>query len=173
MKFYLIIHVYGINYRYLPLVGNIIYYSVQLVLFNLYYMNTKLLMEPNSRRKRRILIIDDDIDLLSLLNDVFSYNEFEVNAQLDPVSALKDFHDNPKSYDLVILDIRLGKSTDGLNLYGKLKEANVDVKIFVFTVLDLDIAQFTKICPSFEEHYLIKKPIPMSLLIERVNSVLN
>ena len=132
-----------------------------------------LLREPRSRRKKRILIIDDDIDLLSLLNDVLSYNEFEVNAQLDPILALKDFRDNPKSYDLVILDIWLGSSTEGLDLYGKLKEANVDVKIFVFTALDLDTAQFTKICPSFKENYLIRKPIRMNLLVDRINSVLN
>jgi DNA-binding response OmpR family regulator len=132
-----------------------------------------LLTEPSGRIKKRILIIDDDIDLLSLLNDVFSYNEFEVNAQLDPILALKDFRDNPKSYDLVILDIWLGGSSEGLNLYSKLKEANVDVKIFVFTALELDIAQFTRICPLFEEHYLIKKPIPMHLLVEKINSELN
>ncbi len=130
-------------------------------------------MDPNSQRKKRILIIDDEPDLLSMLNDVFTYNQFEVDAQLDPAIALEHFHDNPGSYDLILLDIWLGHNVDGLSLYNKLNEANPEAKIFVFTGLELDLAKFTKQCPSFKEHYLIKKPIAMSLLLERINSVLN
>jgi DNA-binding response OmpR family regulator len=100
-------------------------------------------MQSESVTKGRILVIDDDIDILSLLDDVFSYNGFEVDAQLDPVLALKHFHDNPKSYDLTLLDLWLGSSVDGLSLYNKLKEANIEAKIFVFTALELDLAQFT------------------------------
>lgn len=131
------------------------------------------LRNSNSRRMRKILIIDDDLDILSLLNDVFSYNEYDVDAQLDPVQALKHFYENPQSFDLILLDIKLGNTTDGLTLYTKLKEANPEVKIFVFTALELDLAQFTKICPSFKENYLIRKPIRMDSLVDRINSVLN
>lgn len=130
-------------------------------------------MQSESVTKRRILVIDDDIDILSLLDDVFSYNGFEVDAQLDPVLGLKHFHDNPKSYALILLDIRLGSSVDGLALYNKLKEANSEAKIFVFTALELDLAQFTMKCPSFNESYLIRKPIQMNVLVDRLNSVLN
>jgi DNA-binding response OmpR family regulator len=131
------------------------------------------LSNSNSRRTRKILIIDDDVDILSLLSDVFNYNEYDVDAQLDPVQALKHFHENPQSFDLILLDIRLGNNTDGLTLYSKLKEANPEAKIFVFTALELDLAQFIKICPSFTENYLIRKPIRMDLLVDRINSVLN
>lgn len=124
-------------------------------------------------RRRSILIIDDDIDILNLLSDVFNYNAFEVEAQNDPVQALKLFQDNPKSFDIILLDVRLGNTFDGLTLYNKLKESNPEVRIFVFTALELDLAQFRKICPTFEERYLMKKPMLMSLLVERINSVLN
>jgi two-component system, cell cycle response regulator CpdR len=130
-------------------------------------------MQSESVTKGRILVIDDDIDILSLLDDVFSYNGFEVDAQLDPVLALKHFHDNPKSYDLTLLDLWLGSSVDGLSLYNKLKEANIEAKIFVFTAPELDLAQFTMKCPSFNESYLIRKPIQMNVLVDRINSVLN
>jgi two-component system cell cycle response regulator CpdR len=130
-------------------------------------------INTNHKKMRRILIIDDDLDILSLLRDVFSYNEYEVDAQSDPVLALKHFHENPQSFDLVLLDIRLSDGNDGVILYNKLKEDNPEATIFVFTALQLDLAQFTKICPSFKESYLIRKPIRMNLLIDRINSVLN
>ena len=62
------------------------------------------------------MIIDDDLDILSLLRDVFSYNEYEVDAQSDPVLALKHFYENAQSFDLVLLDIRLSDGNDGLIL---------------------------------------------------------
>jgi len=130
-------------------------------------------MQSEDVTKRRILVIDHDRDILSLLDDVLSQNRFDVDAQLDPLVALKHFYDNPKSYDLILLDIWLGSSVEGLALYNKLKESNPESKIFVFTALELDPAHFRIKCPTFEEHYLIKKPMPMSLLIERINSVLN
>jgi DNA-binding response OmpR family regulator len=130
-------------------------------------------MQYQRLTKKRILVIDDEKDILSLLDDVFSYNGFEVDAQLDPVLALKHFHDNPKSYDLILLDIWLGSSVDGLALYNKLKEANPEAKIFVFTALELDLAQFIKKCPTFKESYLIRKPIQMNVLVDRINTVLN
>jgi DNA-binding response OmpR family regulator len=130
-------------------------------------------MQSEDVTKRRILVIDDDVDILALLDDVLRYNGFEVDAQLDPLLALKHFSDNPKSYDLILLDIWLGSSVDGLALYNKLRESNQGAKIFVFTGLELDLAHFRNICPTFEERYLMKKPMLMSLLVERINSVLN
>lgn len=55
----------------------------------------------------------------------------------------------------------------------RLKEADPDARICVFTATNLDVPEFRTICPSFEDRYLIKKPILMSSLVQRINSVLN
>jgi DNA-binding response OmpR family regulator len=123
--------------------------------------------------QNRILIIDDDIDMLNLLKDVFSYNQFEVYFESDPIQVLERFYENPKSFDIILLTIRLGNKTDRLGLYGKLKDADLDANIFVFTALELDLVHFRNICPSFGERFLIKKPILMRSLVERVNGALN
>jgi DNA-binding response OmpR family regulator len=70
---------------------------------------------------------------------------------------LNKFHTNPKGYDAVLLDLKLG-STDGKDLYKKIKEVDLNTKIFVFTGLEFDYEAFRKFCPSFEDHYLIKSP---------------
>ena len=45
-------------------------------------------------------------------------------------------------------------------------------KYFVFTGMILDINEFKKICPSFEEKQLIQKPVRMSSLIKTVNEAM-
>jgi DNA-binding response OmpR family regulator len=123
-------------------------------------------------KKNSILVVEDDLDILHLLSDTFQYYGFNVDMESEANLALNKFHNHPKAYDAVLLDLKLG-STDGKDLYKKLKELDLDAKIFVFTGLEFDSAEFRKICPSFEDHYLIKKPVLMSSLVERVKSVLD
>jgi DNA-binding response OmpR family regulator len=121
--------------------------------------------------KKSILVVEDDLDILYLLGDTFRYFGFDVDTQSDANLALNKFQDNLNAYDAVLLDMKLG-STDGQILYKKIKEVDLNAKIFVFTGLEFDCEGFRKVCPSFENQYLIKKPVRMSSLVERVKSVL-
>jgi DNA-binding response OmpR family regulator len=123
-------------------------------------------------KKKNILVVEDELDILHLLSDTFQYYGFNVDAESEANLALNKFHRHPKAYDAIILDLKLG-STNGKNLYKKIKEVDLNTKIFVFTGLEFDSAEFRKICPSFEDQYLIKKPVRMSSLVERVKSVLD
>lgn len=125
---------------------------------------------PN--KKKSILVVEDDMDTLYLLSDTFQYYGFNVDMESDASLALNKFHTTPKAYDAVLLDLKLG-STDGKDLYKKIKEVDLNAKIFVFTGLEFDCEAFREICPSFQDQYLIKKPVRMSSLVERVESVLN
>jgi hypothetical protein len=57
-------------------------------------------------------------------------------------------------------------------VYKRLKEADPDARICVFSATNLDVPEFRTIYPSFEDRYLIKKPILMSSLVQRINSVI-
>jgi DNA-binding response OmpR family regulator len=116
--------------------------------------------------------VEHEPDILHLLGDTFQYYGFSVDIESEANLAFNKFHDHPKEYDAVLLDLKLG-SNDGQVLYNKLKEVDLSTKIFVFTGLQFDPAAFRKICPSFEDQYLIKKPVGMSSLVEKVESVLD
>jgi hypothetical protein len=69
------------------------------------------------------------------------------------------------------MDLRLGEK-DGRILYKKFKEFDSAFKICVLTGLEVNIKEFQEICPSFEERFLIKKPIKISKLVKTIMSIL-
>ena len=123
------------------------------------------------KEKRRVLIIDDDLDNLQLSKDMLQFNGFETYDFINPRLALDTFKQSPQSYDLVLMDIKM-QEMDGYFLYKEIKQTNPDAKVLVFTGMILDINEFKKICPSFEEKQLIQKPVRMSLLVKTVNETM-
>jgi len=123
-------------------------------------------------RNKKILIVEDEPDILNLLGEAFQYYGFEVQLESETEPAWNKFYHNAKDYDAVVMDFKLGK-WDSSDLYKKLKSRRLDAKIFVFTGMNFDANEFrSKVCPSFEDRYLIKKPVRMSSLVKKVESVL-
>jgi hypothetical protein len=64
------------------------------------------------------------------------------------------------------------KPIDGMELYKKMRDIDKKVKVFVFTVTDPTFEELKKICASFEERYLIRKPISLWNLFQFVRQAL-
>jgi CheY-like chemotaxis protein len=109
-------------------------------------------------QKRRILVLDDYVDILNLVQDAFRHYGFEIDAYPNPDVALNAFVESPVPYDLILLDLKLD-GMDGRRVYKKFKEQNPNSKICVFTGLNLDIDEFKRICQAFDEKYVIQKPV--------------
>src|SRR5918994_6055975 len=90
-----------------------------------------------NKKKKRILIVDDDIDILTTYKKGLEDNGlFEVDAFADPEEALSNFKTG--LYDCLIIDIRLPKM-DGFELYDKMKEIDNEVKVCFITAYDINI----------------------------------
>jgi DNA-binding response OmpR family regulator len=61
----------------------------------------------NNDNKKRIMVVDDEPDLISILEVVLEENRFEVDTYDDPIIALKSYRAGV--YDLLILDIKMPK----------------------------------------------------------------
>jgi PleD family two-component response regulator len=59
----------------------------------------------NTSNSKRILLVNDEKDVISLFKMVLEMNGFEVDSYTDPLAVLSDFKAN--SYDLALLDIRM------------------------------------------------------------------
>lgn len=125
-------------------------------------------MEKNNHK---VMIVDDDLDLLLLTKDALELNGYETHEFLNPTLALENFKQNPNLYDLVLLDIRM-KELDGRQVYKEMKQINPNCKVYIFTGLDIDSNEFLKICPSFKEQQLIRKPSKMDSLLNIVNDAI-
>ena len=79
----------------------------------------------------RILIVDDEKDMLALLKRIISEEtDHEVIAETDPVHALELFKE--KAFDLVITDLKMPKM-DGIKLLESIKKVTPDIAVVILT----------------------------------------
>ena len=119
--------------------------------------------------KRRILIIDDDPDINNLFKLFLEHDGYKVDAYIDPVDALYAFRKN--TFDLILLDLKMPKMS-GMFLYQKLR--NIDPHlVFCFITADKEYIQYLKKSIAEIEKIVIYKPILLSDLRNKVNSLLS
>jgi two-component system alkaline phosphatase synthesis response regulator PhoP len=117
--------------------------------------------------KKRILVIDDEIDICIMLKVVLEQNGFIVNYYHKPIIARDKFQSN--FYDLIIVDIQMPE-INGMQLYREIRKKDMKVKICFLTGSEtlFDIAyKFTSV------YTFITKPVENKELIKIVNDVLN
>lgn len=78
----------------------------------------------------KIMIVEDDLNILDVYLQVFSNTDYEVAGFDCPVKALKSAKDN--SYDVLITDY-LMPDIDGLELAEKIKQIKNDIKIILIS----------------------------------------
>ena len=130
---------------------------------------------PNSTNiPPRVMVVDDERDIFSILKrGLESKNRFQVDTFMDAESALESLKENSDDYyDLVLTDIRMPK-INGFELYRRIKESNPHMKIVFITAFEINKDEFSKVIPSVDVIDFISKPVSMSTLITKLNSILN
>jgi DNA-binding NtrC family response regulator len=84
----------------------------------------------------RILLVEDEADLMQLYRDVLSGAGHEVDAFTDSLHAYSRFQVNPDQYDAVISDVRM-QGMSGIQLAKKLKEIRNDVQVFLISAFEI------------------------------------
>ena len=122
----------------------------------------------------RIMVVDDERDILSIIKRGLELkNRFRVDTFMDAESALESLKKKPNDYyDLVLTDIRMPK-INGFELFRRIKESNPQMKIVFITAFEINKEEFTKVIPSLDVLDFISKPVSMSILINKLNSILN
>ena len=119
---------------------------------------------------KRILIVDDEVDITDSLKAGLTSQGFSVDAYNDPMAALAHF--KSKQYDFVILDIRMPKMS-GFELYREMVKLDWKTNYCFFTAFDIHPSEFEKVFPDFNVRAFLKKPISPSQMVERLNLVMN
>jgi DNA-binding response OmpR family regulator len=123
--------------------------------------------------KRRLLLVDDEQDITSILCRVLQESGFEVTSFEDPVMALKHF--KPRYYDLVILDIKM-PDMNGFELYRQIRRKDNRVKVCFLTAVSefAEYEQYRKEAyPKLGERHFVAKPISNDELIKKINEILS
>ena len=87
---------------------------------------TKSRLSDNNKSIKRILIIDDEPDVILVLKQVLEANWFEADSYEDPRLALKNFRAN--MFDLLLLDIKM-PDINGMDLYQEMRKIDDKIKV--------------------------------------------
>jgi two-component system response regulator HydG len=110
---------------------------------------------------RKILVVDDDIDICLLLSRFLTKNDFEVTTTHSGKKALELIKGT--FFDLVLCDFRLG-DMDGFEVLKKTKEINAEIRIVIITgYSDIKIAVNAIKLGAFD--YVIKPLLPDEILL--------
>jgi len=123
-------------------------------------------------KKKKILLVDDEPDVSTVLEKVFTQSGFIADSYDDPISALENF--KAGSYDLILLDIKMPEM-DGFHLYREIKKIDNKVKVCFLTASELYYERFRKeegFC-SLDKDLFVRKPIANEDLIKKINTIIS
>jgi DNA-binding NtrC family response regulator len=128
------------------------------------------LSSTTSNIKIRILVVDDEPDILLGLNALLTGRGHYVKTFDKPAEALEHLTSGDERYDLVIADYRMPGGISGLDLGKRVKELERRrrrrTKVFLMTAFDVSsLPEFNNALKSEILDRIIQKPIPNDKLI--------
>lgn len=125
-------------------------------------------MAKNKKAGKKILIVDDDKDFLSILKTKFTIEGFVVVTAEDGQEGLSAAE--KEKPDLIITDV-LMPIMDGIEMAKKIREANKNALILILTNIQ-DIDYTKNIEKSGEFDYLIKSELRINEIVGKVKTKL-
>ena len=117
-----------------------------------------------AKLNKKILIAEDDKNLLSALQEKFTNEGFSVVSALDGEEGLVVA--KKEKPDLLLIDIRMPK-IDGITMARKLKEDGIDAPIIFLTNLD-DVKHISDAIAVSKSDYLIKSDWKLEDIVKKV-----
>jgi DNA-binding response OmpR family regulator len=119
---------------------------------------------------KRIMVVDDESDLILFYRMSLEYHGFEVEAFNDPKKALSNF--KPDYYDLVVLDIKM-PGMDGFELYREMQKIDNKANVCFLTASELYYEEFrAKEYNALDKDLFIRKPIANEELIKEIDRLI-
>ncbi len=119
-----------------------------------------------SNIKIRILVIDDEPDILLAMNTILSGRGHYVKTFDKAASALEHLESEAAQYDLVITDYRMPGGISGLDLAKTIKKDATKTKVFLMTAFDISSSpEFSEALESEILNEVLQKPVPNDKLI--------
>ena len=113
---------------------------------------------------KRILIVDDDIELLEIMEEALTYYGFNVKAVLNASGIMNIIYDFKP--DIILLDNVL-PGERGVDVCAKVRRDKVftDLPVILITA-------YPELDPSGYFNFLLHKPFDLDILVEKINELL-
>ncbi|HVI21678.1 MAG TPA: response regulator [Bacillus sp. (in: firmicutes)] len=119
---------------------------------------------------RRVLLVDDELDIVYLVKVGLERKGFEVDSYVDPILALQNFKRG--TYQLLILDIKMPKM-NGLDFLDKIKKEDDKIKVCFFTASEEFASNYKHVFKNSQDKFLfISKPISIPKMTKQIEQFL-
>jgi DNA-binding response OmpR family regulator len=125
-------------------------------------------LEPIHKGTGRILLIDDEEDLVNMIKYMLKYLGYEVTARTDSIKALEIFKNDPYSFDLVITDLTMPHMT-GKELTKELVSIRHDIPVILTTGFSDTINSENVRDTGIRD--LVLKPVTVRKMAEVINKI--
>ena len=127
--------------------------------------------ENLNNNDKRIILIDDEEDVLFTYKIFLEDHNYNVTAFTDPSLAMNYIRNIFNFKDLlVILDIRM-KNLNGFQLHQQIKSIDPTIKILFVTALDI-LDEFSTIIPGISKECIMKKPVDRKIFTSTIKKIL-
>lgn len=123
--------------------------------------------ETGSENKKKILVVDDDRDLLGLISKILASAGYDTETAEDGLDAIVKISRN--KYDLVVSDLDM-PNLNGLKLVETVKNKNLGARIIMLTASSDDTAEERAL--EFGAYDYIRKPFKKDVLLLRIKKAL-
>lgn len=123
----------------------------------------------NEKRPVKILVVDDESDITTIIKKGLEIEGFEVDGSGNPIEVLAKY--KPGSYDLLILDIKMPNMT-GFDLYREIRKLDKKVKVCFITAFEIYFDEFRRVFPKIHVSCFIQKPVTISQLAKAIRDEL-
>jgi DNA-binding response OmpR family regulator len=117
--------------------------------------------------KPRILIVDDEKDIVTVLRRGLERNGFKVDGFTDPKEALANF--KKEHYKLVILDIKM-PNMNGFELSRELAKIDEEAKIGFMSAFEINLDEARVVFPTLKALFFIRKPISIQKIVHQIGA---
>jgi DNA-binding NtrC family response regulator len=145
--------------------------NVKYLFATLYPLQLQERLVKKNNEKTTILIVDDDIDTLTVTGRSLEHAGFKVHAFADPLTALRHIQNDCKYCQVLVSDVRMPALT-GFQLVRKVKDLRPEMKVIMMTMFEVNKSEFEAVFPSTPIDGVIRKPFTPSQLVEKLKGFL-
>jgi len=118
----------------------------------------------NNKNRKSILILDDEPDIVTIIEQSLQGIGFSVSAFTDPQAALKYLHSNFKDCCcIVISDIRM-PGMNGYEFIKKVKRIKPECRTILMSAFDTTNVEFSNVLPDITIDTFLQKPFSIRKL---------
>jgi DNA-binding response OmpR family regulator len=126
--------------------------------------------------QKKLLIIDDDPDFVGGIKSILEKAEYNVDVAYNPKDGFQALQ--TKHYDLLLLDIMMGRGAEGVSVARKIRKDPKlrEIPVLIITGIREQIAFLfpgQPVHPHFVEiDELVEKPVEPKFLLEKVGALI-